>query len=145
LRFNLTLGFADDVLKMLEDFDFFVRENIRKFRYWQIDATTITRSITSKVAGILILLAYVHAVRGVCDEVNSGISQIERNTSYLRFFSRCWNTIVVCLDDFYNNRNVYRSDILRTIAEAYDEILLACGLDLRDTGNGLYATVTDVG
>jgi hypothetical protein len=69
VKFNLILGFADDVVKKLQDFDVFIRGNIKRFRYWQIDATTITYSITTKIAGILILLAKVYALRRVSDDV----------------------------------------------------------------------------
>lgn len=142
---NLTMVFADDAIKVLKDFDVFVRENIKKFRCWQIDATTITYSITSKIAGILVRLAYVYALRRVSDDVNSKISEIEQNANYLRFFSRNWSVIVDCLDDFYDDRNVYRFDILQKIAEAYDRIVIACGIRLRDAENGFSVSVNDVG
>jgi hypothetical protein len=144
VKFNLTLGFADDVVKMLHDFHGFLLGNIRKFRDWQIDATAITHSMTSKVAGILILLSYVYALRSISDDVNTRISEIESNVNYLRFFSGNWTTIVDCLERFYEDRNAYRSDILQKMAEAYGRIILTCGLELRDAEAGFSVIVNDV-
>jgi hypothetical protein len=144
VNFNLAVERADYILKELEGFDGFLQENIRKFRNWQLDPTAITHVITSKIIGILVVLSYVYALRGISDNVSAKITEVERNACYVKFFSKEWSGIVGCLENLYGDRIKYRSDLLQTIAEAYDRILLTCGLDMSDHEQGFQVNVKDI-
>lgn len=144
VRFNLAIGRGDDVLKMLEGFDGFIQESIRKFRNWQLDPTAITHLFTSKIVGILVVLSYVYALRGISDDVSAKITEIERNVGYVRFFSTEWGRILKCLENLYSDRNNYRLDLLQEIAESYDRVLLTCGLETSDHEEGFFVNVKDV-
>lgn len=71
------------------------------------------------------------------------IAEVECNACYIRFFSTEWNRILGNLENLYSDRNRYRSDLLQAIAEAYDRILLACGLDISGHEQGFYVDVKD--
>jgi hypothetical protein len=62
----------------------------------------------------------------------------------MRFFSTQWSRILKCLETLYDDRNTYRLDILKEIAEAYDRLLLTSGLEISDHGEGFYVNVKDV-
>lgn len=144
VNFSLAVERADYALKELGGFCAFLQENIWKFRNWQLDPTRLTHLITSKIIGILVVLSYVYALQGISETVTTKIAEVERNTCYIHFFSAEWSRILGCLQSLYSDRKNYRTDLLQEIAEAYDSILLTCGLDISDHGEGFNVNVKDI-
>jgi hypothetical protein len=142
--FAATLDHADQVLTFLDGFGTFVRDQVRSFRYRQIDTTELTSSVTNKIRAVVTLLAYVFALEGLNQRISEKVAQIEKDPSYQTFFQNGWQAIVVALRAWYQDKDAFRRDLLERAAEGYGGILLSAGLELTDRPQGYYVQVRDV-
>ena len=142
--FAATLHHADQVLTYLDGFGTFVRDQVRSFRYRQIDTMELTSSVTNKIRAIVTPLAYVFALEGLNQRISDKVAQIEKHPNYQTFFQNGWQAIVVALRDWYRDKDTFRRDLLERAAEGYGGILLSAGLELSDRPHGYYVLVRDV-
>jgi hypothetical protein len=144
VEFNHNLTLADDALAKLKDFEPFVEESIRRFRLWEIDINEITRSITSRIASIAILLAYVYALKESSEGIKQKVETIESNGAFTRFFRDNWRMIEENLSVYFQNRDLYNEKLLGTIGAAYDGIIRESGLEFRNHDKGYCVEVKDL-
>ena len=144
LGFSLTDSHAKDVLKRLQEFGPFLRESIPRFRVYEMDINEFVAEVSSRIRNILLILAYVYALRGVSKGIDEKVSEIDHDESFKDFFAESWKEIVQLFDELYEDRDTYRPDLLERIGEAFDDILQACGMKMSDSEGGYYVEVLDV-
>jgi hypothetical protein len=144
VEFNHNLSLSDDAIAKLKEFEPFVEESVRRFRYWEIDVNEITLTITTRIASIAILLAYVYALEQSSEGIKQKIKTIESESSFVRFFGDHWTVIKDNLSKYFRNRDVYDETLLEAIGVAYEGIIRDSSLEFRDHGEGYYVEVRDL-
>ncbi len=144
LGFNFTVGHADDVLRRLREFGPFLRENIPRYRLGLMDINELVAAVTSSIRDIVVILAYVYALRDFSDRIGEKVSEIEEDPSFLEFFGQRWGAIVRWFDELYEDKATYRPDILTGVGATFDDILLASGMKMSDAEGAYRVEVLDV-
>ncbi len=138
---SFTLDFVEDVLRRLDEFGPILSEALVNYHGKETEIQEFSFLITSRLASIAILLAYVFALDSVSEQIKRGIARILENSNFRKYFSRGWGIIVENLEEMYADKSNYRENILRKIGSGYEQILRDCGLQITPIPSGYYVRV----
>lgn len=141
--YGFALGHAETLYNLLEDIQDYIKQSIRDFRYWKLTPTEICYRITSRICGILLLCAYTYALVDLSGELKERTEEIEKLEGYQFLLFNNWPKIHSILNKLYSNAKKYLPELVNRIADEIDAIIQRCGLDMRDTEQGLWVDVHD--
>ncbi len=144
IQWKAALDFSNQVLQRLNLLDSQLREEIWKFRIRQSSIDDLVSSTISRIESVVLPLAYIYALKDLSTEVRNEISKLEEDTNFEMFFSAGWAAMLRGLYEYYSEWKTFRADAIEEIGIAFNEILLACGLEMSDVPGGVYFRVLDV-
>lgn len=137
------LGNLEALKNFLSSLSKFLKENIWKFRKWQLTPEEISRLITGRVISILILYAYVFALSDVVTKHKDRVVELSRLDGY-KFLSEDLPQIHDILLELHKKRKEYNPELAHRIGNSIDSILKKCGLEMRDAPKGYSIEVHDM-
>ena len=141
--YNPKLGNLEALKNFLSSLSKFLKENIWKFRNWQLTPEEICRLITGRVISILTLYAYVFALSDVVTKHRDRVVELSHLDGY-KFFSEDLPQIHDLLLELYKKRKEYNQELIHNIGNSIDSILRKCGLEIRDARGRYYIEVHDI-
>ncbi len=138
VTYNVVEDFADRLVKMLKEIEPFVRDLINKGTTGEIDINYFFLQVSERMKEMLNIASFLYAQAHALEKHRNLINKIESLPEFQRFLGDTWKKVVGIVMEMFDSEIGYNVDKLRIIASEVRNIFAQCGVEVKDTEQGVH-------